>query len=182
MINLHLQDCMDLMKNTPDDYYELAIVNPPYGIGADNKNNGENSVSHEKLSVAKINVYKKTNWDSVIPTDKYFNELKRVSRKQIIWGANYFRLKGGMLYWHKNVTMPTYSTYKWILKNYAKEGDKIFDTHLGSMSIAIACYDMGFDLTGCEIDKDCFTAGVDRLKQHAKQQDMFRQPQEINIL
>jgi site-specific DNA-methyltransferase (adenine-specific) len=98
------------MKTKPDKYYDLAIVDPPYGIDADNKNNGKNSDRHEKTSKAKINTYKKTNWDNEIPTDEYFEQLFRVSKKQIIWGANYFGLKGGMLYWHKNVTMPTYST------------------------------------------------------------------------
>ena len=107
---LHLADCMEGMKTFPDNYFDLAIVDPPYGIDADNKNNGKNSDRHEKTSKAKLNTYKKTNWDNVIPTDEYFIELKRVSKKQIIWGANYFNLQGGMLYWHKNVTMPTYST------------------------------------------------------------------------
>lgn len=103
-------DCIEFMKTKPDKYYDLAIVDPPYGIDADNKNNGKNSDRHEKTSKAKINTYKKTNWDNEIPTDEYFEQLFRVSKKQIIWGANYFGLKGGMLYWHKNVTMPTYST------------------------------------------------------------------------
>jgi len=103
-------DNIEFMKNKPDNYYDLAIVDPPYGIDADKKNNGKNSDRHEKTSKAKINTYKKTNWDNAIPTDEYFNELKRVSKKQIIWGANFFNLQGGMLYWHKNVTMPTYST------------------------------------------------------------------------
>jgi len=103
-------DCMDCMKSLEDKAFELAIVDPPYGIGADNKNNGKHSDRHEKTSKAKINTYKKTNWDNATPNDEYFKELKRISKKQIIWGANYFGLVGGMLYWHKNVTMPTYST------------------------------------------------------------------------
>jgi site-specific DNA-methyltransferase (adenine-specific) len=101
---------MELMKRYPDNYFDLAIVDPPYGINADIKNNGKNSDRHEKTSLAKINTYKKTNWDNAIPNDDYFTELKRVSKKQIVWGANFFGLKGGYLYWHKNVTMPTYST------------------------------------------------------------------------
>jgi site-specific DNA-methyltransferase (adenine-specific) len=104
------EDNMELMARYPDKYFELAIVDPPYGIGADIKNNGKNSNRHEKTSLAKINTYKRTNWDNAIPNDDYFTELKRVSKKQIIWGANFFGLKGGYLYWHKNVTMPTYST------------------------------------------------------------------------
>jgi len=109
-INFFNCDNIEFMKTKPDNYYDLAIVDPPYGIDADNKNNGKNSDRHEKTSKAKINTYKKTNWDNSIPTDEYFEELKRVSKKQIIWGANFFNLQGGMLYWHKNVTMPTYST------------------------------------------------------------------------
>lgn len=142
--------------------------------------------------------------------------MERVSKKQIIWGANFFNLQGGMLYWHKNVTMPTYSTgelaylswlnkidfvditwhgmlqhdmknkesrihptqkpvalYKWLLDKYAKEGDKVLDTHLGSGSIAIACHYMGFDLTGCELDKDYFEAMNKRIKLETAQQDLF---------
>jgi site-specific DNA-methyltransferase (adenine-specific) len=103
-------DCMDIMKGYPDKYFDLAVVDPPYGIDADIKNNGKNSDRHEKTALAKINTYKKTNWDNETPNKDYFNELKRVSKKQIIWGANFFGLVGGMLYWHKGVTMPTYST------------------------------------------------------------------------
>lgn len=101
---------MELMSRYPDKYFDLAIVDPPYGIGADNKNNGKNSDRHEKTSKARLKTYKKTNWDANIPSDEYFDELIRVSKRQIIWGANYFGLVGGMIYWHKNVTMPTYST------------------------------------------------------------------------
>jgi site-specific DNA-methyltransferase (adenine-specific) len=101
---------MEYMATLPDKAFDLAVVDPPYGINADIKNNGKNSDRHEKTSLAKINTYKKTNWDNAIPNDDYFTELKRVSKKQIVWGANFFGLKGGYLYWHKNVTMPTYST------------------------------------------------------------------------
>ena len=179
MINLYNKDCMKALKEFKDNQFDLAIVDPPYGINADNKNNGKNSDRHEKTSKAKINTYKKTNWDNAIPTNEYFKELKRVSKRQVVWGANYFNLQGGMLYWDKKVTMPTYSQgeiawlswlnkvdfvsiawhgmiqqdmknkeirihptqkpiklYEWLLMNYAKEGDKILDTHLGSGSIA----------------------------------------------
>jgi len=210
------EDNMELMARYEDNYFDLAIVDPPYGIDADQKNNGKNRNRHEKTSKAKINTYKKTNWDNVIPTEEYFNELKRVSKKQIIWGANFFNLQGGMLYWHKNVTMPTYSTgelaylswlnkvafvsiawhgmlqhdmknkeirihptqkpiklYEWLLMNYAKEGDKILDTHLGSGSIALACHNLGFDLTACELDKEYYEASLKRLKEHQSQLVMF---------
>lgn len=109
-INFYNIDNIEFMKTKPDNYYDLAIVDPPYGIDADKKNNGFNGINHEKTSLAKLTTYKKTNWDNSTPTDEYFEELKRVSKKQIIWGANFFNLQGGMLYWHKNVTMPTYST------------------------------------------------------------------------
>ena len=215
-IQITNEDNMKLMARYEDNYFDLAIVDPPYGIDADNKNNGKNSDTHEKTSLAKINTYKKTNWDNSIPAAKYFEELKRVSKNQIIWGANFFNLQGGMMYWHKQVRMPTYSQgelawlswlnkidfvdiawhgmiqhdmknkearihptqkpvklYEWLLMNYAKEGDKILDTHLGSGSIAIACHNLGFDLTACELDKDYFNAAMKRLKQHQAQQRLF---------
>ena len=209
-INFHNCDNMEFMKNIPDKFYDLAIVDPPYGIDADVKNSTDKMQT--KKSAAKSKKYGSQLWDSDIPTDEYFDELKRVSKKQIVWGANYFGLVGGMIYWHKNVTMPTYSTgelawvswlnkldfvniawhgmiqhdmsnketrihptqkpvqlYKWLLTKYAKQGDKILDTHWGSMSIAIACHDLGFDLDLCELDKDYFNAGVKRFEQHKKQ-------------
>ena len=126
-------DCIEFMKTKPDNYYDLAIVDPPYGIDADNKNNGKNSDRHEKTSMAKINTYKKTNWDNSIPTDEYFEQLFRVSKKQIIWGANYFGLKGGMLYWHKNVTMPTYSTGELAWVSWMKKMDFIEVTWHGML-------------------------------------------------
>ena len=216
MLQITNEDNMLLMSRYPDNYFDLAIVDPPYGINADIKNNGKNSDRHEKTSLAKINTYKKTNWDNAIPDDDYFTELKRVSKKQIIWGANFFGLKGGYLYWHKNVTMPTYSTgelawlswlnkldfvnitwhgmlqqdmqnkeirihqtqkpvalYKWILDKYAKQGDKILDTHLGSGSIAIACHDYGFDLTACELDKEYYDKAMERINNHTNQTKLF---------
>ena len=217
-LDLFHADCLDLMKQYPDKYYDLAIVDPPYGINADIKNNGKNSDRHEKTSLAKINTYKKTKWDNETPNEDYFNELKRVSKKQIIWGANFFGLVGGMLYWHKGVTMPTYSTgelawlswlqkidyvnitwhgmlqhnmkdkeqrihptqkpvalYDWLLSNYAKEGDKILDTHFGSGSIALAVHKanqldkMNLHLTACEIDEEYINKAIERIKNSIKQ-------------
>jgi site-specific DNA-methyltransferase (adenine-specific) len=207
---------MLLMARYPDNYFDLAIVDPPYGINADIKNNGFNGANHERTSLAKLTKYKKTNWDNAIPNDEYFIELKRVSKKQIVWGANFFGLKGGYLYWHKNVTMPTYSTgelawlswlnkldfvnitwhgmlqqdmqnkeirihqtqkpvalYKWILDKYAKQGDKILDTHLGSGSIAIACHDYKYELTACELDKEYFDKAMERITNHTNQTKLF---------
>jgi len=107
-INFFNCDNIEFMKTKPDNYYDLAIVDPPYGIDADEKNNTDKKQS--KKSASKSKKYGDQSWDSCIPTKEYFAELKRVSKKQIIWGANFFNLQGGMLYWHKNVTMPTYST------------------------------------------------------------------------
>ena len=208
------EDNMELMARYPDNYFDLAIVDPPYGIDADVKNS-QNKVQSKK-SATKSKRYGSQLWDSNIPTDKYFDELIRVSKKQIIWGANYFGLVGGMIYWHKNVTMPTYSTgelawvswmnkldfvditwhgmiqhdmsnkeirihptqkpvalYKWLLDKYAKQGDKILDTHLGSGSIAIACHDYKFDLTACELDKEYFDKAMQRINNHTAQQKLF---------
>ena len=108
MIQITNEDNMELMARYPDNYFDLAIVDPPYGIDADIKNSTDKMQT--KKSATKSKKYGSQLWDSDIPTDEYFDELKRVSKKQIIWGANYFGLVGGMIYWHKNVTMPTYST------------------------------------------------------------------------
>ena len=213
-IQLYNQDCMPAMAKMKDNQFDLAIVDPPYGIGADKKNSGKELKSKKSSALSKD--YGSQRWDGNIPTDKYFNELKRVAKNQIIWGANYYGLKGGMIYWHKEVTMPTYSDgeiaycsllnsikffkfawhgmiqgnmkekehrihptqkpvqlYKWLLQNYAKEGDKILDTHLGSGSIALACWDLCFDLTGYEIDKEYYTNAMARLERHKTQGQLF---------
>lgn len=218
-IQIYNCDCMELLKQTPDNYYSLSIVDPPYGINADKKNNGHNSESHLRKSKAKINSYK-DGWDSNVPNEDYFNELMRVSKRQVIWGVNYYPYAdlfvGGRLFWDKGVTMPTYSKgelaylswlnsidvvkidwhgmiqhdmknkeirihptqkpvalYKWLLDKYAKQGDKILDTHLGSGSIAIACHDYGFELTACELDKEYYDKSIERIKNHTSQQKLF---------
>jgi len=213
-ITITNEDNMELMSRFPDNHFDLAIVDPPYGIDADVKNSTDKMQT--KKSAAKSKKYGSQLWDSDIPTDEYFNELKRVSKKQIIWGANYFGLVGGMIYWHKNVTMPTYSTgelawvswlnkldfvnitwhgmiqhdmsnketrihptqkpaqlYKWLLDKYAKQGDKILDTHLGSGSIAIACHDYKFELTACELDSEYYDKAIQRIKNHTNQTKLF---------
>ena len=205
MINLYLGDCMDAMAKMPDKSYDLAIVDPPYGIGAENHaGNKENGWTQ----------WAKKDWDKAIPTAEYWKELFRVSKNQIVWGANYmtehlppkmgwivwdkgqrdFSLADGELAWtsfDKAMRIFTYARakalkegkihptqkpvalYKWILKNYAKPGDKIIDTHGGSMSIAIACHDMGFDLDLWEIDPDYYRDGVKRFENHKRQSTLF---------
>lgn len=197
-IKLYNGDCMDLLKQTPDKYYDLCIVDPPYGIGI--------SLNPFRQK------HKKQGWDNNIPSSNYFDELFRVSRNQIIWGGNYFDLppSQGFLIWDKmqpqnfssamcemawmsiqspakiyrkhvvtaevNKIHPTQKPvmlYKWILQNYAKDGDNILDTHFGSLSIGIACHDMGFDLTAIELDKDYYEAGKKRLMNHQRQLTIF---------
>jgi len=216
-INLYNIDCMEALKEFKNNQFDLAIVDPPYGINADKKNSGKKLQSKKSSSLSKD--YGSQTWDSNIPSLEYFIELKRVSKNQIIWGVNYYPynlLNGGRIYWDKCVTMPTYSDgelaycsfinsiksykfawhgmiqgdmknkemrihptqkpvklYEWILMKYAKEGDKILDTHLGSGSIAIACHNLGFDLEGFELDKEYFEAAKKRLEQHQSQIRMF---------
>ena len=200
---------MELMSRYPDNYFDLAIVDPPYGIGI----SGQKEQKKGKKSDRK---YHKTKlWDNDIPLESYFNELQRVSKNQIIWGANYFvehLTKGtkGWIVWFKgqigltmsdcelayssfqratrvvninrvdllkqNTIHPTEKPirlYQWLLDNYAKEGDKILDTHLGSGSIAIACHNLGYDLTACELDTEYYNAAMKRLEQHKNQIRLF---------
>tara|TARA_R100001463_G_scaffold15386_4_gene40274 strand:- start:12501 stop:13103 length:603 start_codon:yes stop_codon:yes gene_type:complete len=188
---------MQLMSRYKDNYFDLAIVDPPYGIDVTKMNMGSRKRSAEDKS---------KNWDNSTPTKEYFEELFRVSRNQIIWGGNYFVLPCSQYFciWDKGETMygrnfaeaeyawvrkggtriykkspnqlnrihPTQkhiSLYEFCLMNYAKKGDKILDTHLGSGSIAIACHNLGFDLTACELDTDYYNAAMKRLKQHQSQ-------------
>ena len=201
---------MELMKRYEDNYFDLAIVDPPYGINADKE---KYTPINETWKGKKKVGYTSKNWDKEIPNEGYFKELSRVSKNQIIWGGNYFGLIGGYIFWDKKETMPTYTKgelawcsfmnkvdkfeylwsgykkqrpeirihptqkpvklYEWLLMNYAKEGDKILDTHLGSGSIALACHNLGFDLTACELDKDYFDAAMKRIEQHKAQIRMF---------
>jgi site-specific DNA-methyltransferase (adenine-specific) len=203
MNKVHLIDCMEFMKGIPDKYYELAIVDPPYGLERYKSNDGGNS---KKITSFGGNT---SNWNNTKPSAKYFEELFRISQNQIIWGANNFELPASeyFIVWDKGQFMPSFARcelawtnvkipakifeersqdkfrihptqkpvalYKWLLKNYAKPGDKIFDSHVGSGSIRIACHDMGFDFEGCEIDKDYWEAQEARYNQHAMQGDLF---------
>lgn len=192
-----LLDCMEGMKAFPDKFFDLAVVDPPYGIGV-NHNMGRRAGD-------KKSNYKAVRWDAAAPSIEYFVELFRVSKNQIIWGANHFISKMPIdspcwLLWDKIVSLdmsfaqyemawtsfkgvakkfelrptlqqrihPTekpYALYAWILENYAKPGDKILDTHLGSMSSRIAAYKMGFDFWGFEIDPDYFRDGDKRFRE-----------------
>ncbi len=203
MLNITNEDNMALMSRYPDKYFDLAIVDPPYGIGmdsgCDNGTVGKYGTKHNKKT-----------WDDATPNKEYFNELFRVSKNQIIWGGNYFELQltkswiiwdkkqpaknfascelawtstnNRMSIFHfafnveKNKIHPTQkpiALYKWILQNYAESGMKILDTHLGSGSIAIACHDYGFDLTACELDKEYFDKAMERINNHVSQQKLF---------
>jgi site-specific DNA-methyltransferase (adenine-specific) len=199
---------MDLMARYEDNYFDLAIVDPPYGYG-DKKTNILNFRQKEQHR----------DWNTA-PTESYFIELFRVSKNQIIWGGNYFPFIwafGGrcFIYWHKgnpvnnfadgelawtsfdknakqfdyryygnlegntstgvkfHPTQKPIALYEWLLMNYAKENDKILDTHLGSGSIAIACHNLGYELTGCELDKDYYEPAMKRIEQHKQQQRLF---------
>lgn len=198
-IKITNEDNMELMARYPHNYFDLAIVDPPYGINL-------------------------AEWDKETPKKEYFEELQRVSKNQIIWGGNYFVGKliitEAWICWYKKPFLPqqahfelawtsfkmkpklieyTYAgnaeglknvrvdydkksihpaqkpenLYKILLKDYAKEGDKILDTHLGSGSIAIACHDYGFELTACELDKEYFDKAIQRIKNHTNQTKLF---------
>jgi len=204
---------MAAMAEFPDKYFELAVVDPPYG-GAD----AINPVSSRSVYAAKRTTYKE--FDNLAPSPEYFAELSRVSKNQIVWGANFFNgVTGGVIVWNKNGTAfgeaeiaictthksvkifeytwngmlqqdmsnkesrihPTQkpvALYKWILTNYAKPGDKILDTHLGSGSSRIAAWDMGFDFWSYELDADYFEAQEARFKAHTSKPVLFA-PEEM---
>jgi len=219
-IELIHDDCMNVMAKYPDKYFDLAVVDPPYGIGMDSRR--LNNRSSKGRYVVKQSQYLDKVWDDKSPDFLYHKELIRVSKNQIVWGANYLDenilYKGKWIVWHKNgqskapdssdcelactsfngLTVKMFSfdwvgfghinakesrihptqkpvaLYRWILHNYAKPGDKILDTHLGSGSSAIAAHQMGFDFVGCEIDKDYYEAACKRFKEQTKQLDLFK--------
>ena len=209
-IQLYNCDNMELMARYPDKYFDLAIVDPPYGLDLANMNMGIGNTP--KASKAKNRKWKSKDWDSEIPNNEYFEELNRISQNQIIWGGNYFNLGvcNKFIIWDKEIpdglsfsdceyawtsfsgankifrysaylnksekfhpTQKPPQLYKWLLDKYANPNDKILDTHLGSMSIAIACHDYGFELTGCELDKEYYDKGIERVKNHVAQQKLF---------
>jgi site-specific DNA-methyltransferase (adenine-specific) len=201
---------MEAMKEMSDNQFDLAIVDPPYGI-----NRAGQKETFTKQKKHKRKYHKQKQWDNAIPNKYYFKELQRVSKNQIIWGANYFvkHLTKGTMGWivwfkgqigltmsdcelayssfHKatrvininrvdllkqNTIHPTEKPirlYQWLLDNYAKEGYTILDTHLCSGSIAIACHNLGYDLTGYEIDKEYFESAQKRINIHKQQKRLF---------
>lgn len=205
-ITITNEDNMQLMARYPDNFFDLAIVDPPYGLERLQKGS-------LRLGGVKGNYKEKLEWDKK-PTEEYFNELFRVSKNQIVWGANNFIMPTSeyFLIWNKKQTVDNFATaeyawvsmglktpakifdygihkhnhtdkihptqkpidlYKFILDKYAKQGDKILDTHLGSGSIAIACHDYGFELTACELDKEYYDKAIERIKNHTNQTKLF---------
>ncbi len=218
-IELHNIDCLPFMKQCEDNQFDLAIVDPPYGIGFDGhdqiigKKGKKKGFSNKKL-------YSIKDWDKERPSKDFFTELQRISKNQIVWGGNYFAdllpPTKGWIYWDKqpnsedltfsdgelawtsfnkplkcfsygwigfgmvnsgekkiHPTQKPVALYKWILTKYAESGSKIFDSHLGSGSIAIACDELGFDLTACEIDKEYIDKANKRIEPYRNQQSLF---------
>lgn len=217
-------NCMDFMKTLPDKAFDLAVVDPPYGIGALSMSytNG-NTRKYGHWKAERRNYRKQADWD-VRPSKEYFDELFRVSKAQIIWGGNrfsdYLPPSKGFICWDKRVddemvnpfsdcemawiseglgvarmfryryngmlvqdmknkeerfhpTQKPTDLYRWIFRNYAKDGYKILDTHLGSGSSRIAAYDLGLDFVGCEIDKEYFDKQEERFAQYTAQTSLF---------
>lgn len=219
-ITITNEDNMQLMSRYPDKNFELAIVDPPYGIGVSSKKGHGRRAKGNSFTN-----YTPKKWDNEKPIKEYWNELFRVSKNQVVFGANYFTdfipPSSGWVFWDKNfseefsfaageliftsfnvamkkvsikrsdwincvssskeaVTLnrihPTQKPiylYKYILDNYAKQGDKILDTHLGSGSIAIACHDYEFQLTACELDSEYYNQAIKRINNHILQQKLF---------
>ena len=212
---VYLEDCVQGLKRFADNYFDLAIVDPPYGIDINNQRQGKGGGMARKID------YTKKDWDKTAPEIIYFNELRRVSKNQIIWGANHFisRLPIDSSCWivwdkdngetdfadcelawtsfktavrrfkwtwagmrqqnmkHKekriHPTQKPIALYKWLLMNYASEGNLILDTHLGSGSSRIAAYDLGYDFTGFEIDPEYYEKQEKRFKNFSAQQRLF---------
>lgn len=221
-IALYNMDCMELLRQTPDKYYSLCVVDPPYFEGPNKPGfyrNGE--YSSTLVPGGKYGELK--HWD--VPGPEYFNELQRVSRNQIIWGANHFAARfnssgPGWIVWDKenggssfadaelaftsfdkavrifryrwngiiqgshgnkalnekriHPTQKPVKLYEWLLTHYAKPGQRILDTHLGSGSSAIAAHNLGFDFVGTELDADYYAAAVKRFEAHKRQKSLFQ--------
>jgi len=202
MIEYYNEDCMVGMSRYPDKHFDLAIVDPPYGIERFKDAQPTRLNRYGSMGIA----------NDTKPTPAYFNELRRISINQIIWGYNHLSdllpATKEFVFWYKHQPVDTYADgelawtsftktakcfdypffggtgreydrihptqkpvalYKWLLTNYAKHGDKILDTHVGSASSLIACYDMGFDAVGFELDKDYYDQSKARLDYFMKQ-------------
>jgi len=207
-LTITCEDNMELMSRYPDNYFDLAVVDPPYGIERFKKPSGTTRFKSSKLMQEEG-----LTWDNK-PKAEYWNELFRVSKNQIIWGANNFTLPPSeyFLVWNKKQTVDNFAgaeyawvsmglktpakiydygihkhnhtdkihptqkpidLYRYILDKYAKSGDKILDTHLGSGSIAIACHDYKYELTACELDPEYFEKAKQRIINHVAQQSLF---------
>lgn len=208
------EDCMIGMARYPDKFFDLAIVDPPYGLNFGSFNRTNTDPSGNKY---KANKYHNSGWDVFIPDQIYFDELFRISKNQIIWGGNYFNLPPTQcfIFWYKQNPVKNFSDgelawtsfkkpalcfdyryygglmgktsaddkihptqkpidlYRWLLQNFAKAGDKIFDSHLGSGTNRIACHDEGFDFYGWEINKEYFTSSDKLFKQKISQTKIF---------
>lgn len=209
LVELHHDDCMDVMALFPDGWFDLAIVDPPYGI-----NCGANKAGIGRRKGRPKATYKMGDWDSMPPAVEYFSELMRVSKNQIIWGANHYIAQMPLnsscwIVWDKCIsndvsfaavelawtsfqttakkfecypsignrihpTQKPVQLYSWLLSKYAKPGQRILDTHLGSGSSAIACHYAGCPLVGCEIDADYFEAACGRIERETVQADFFK--------
>jgi len=205
LLDIRLQDCMELMAEMPDGHFDLAIVDPPYGIGRDGAERTTGKHGGRKA-------HERKGWDSKPPGAEYFAELRRVSKDQIIWGANYcsehLQASMGWIFWDKgqricnsdgelayssfqralrvvemnrvellkegtiHPTQKPVKLYNWLLQNYAKPGQRVLDTHMGSGSIAIACHYAGMYLTACEIDPDYYAAACERIKAETAQEEL----------
>jgi site-specific DNA-methyltransferase (adenine-specific) len=215
--DVYLMDNMELMAKYEDNYFDLAVVDPPYGIGFGEFNRTNKASNGERYKADK---YKNSNWDDGIPSDEYFSELMRISKNQIVWGGNYFPYlwKNGckaFVYWHKGNPVPNFADgelawtsfnkvakqidyryygnlegktsasdkihptqkpvalYDWIFKNYATEGMKILDTHLGSQSSRISAHKNKMHFVGCELDSDYFNDGNKRFDNYVSQLKLF---------
>jgi site-specific DNA-methyltransferase (adenine-specific) len=210
LLDLRQGDCMDLMRETPDGWFDLALVDPPYAWNSGN------------AFRSRLKRYGTLEFNETRPSPLYFKELRRVSKHQIIWGGNYFvsdlHDSKCWIVWDKHQPVETYARielawtslgdrharladlpyfgatgrevgrchpnqkpvalYRWLLANYAKPGQRILDTHLGSGSHAIACHYAGLHLTATELDPDYFQASVERIKRETAQQTLF-QPEQI---
>ena len=198
----YLGDCMDYLREMPDKSIDLAIVDPPYGIGEKFKGG--------KTGKMQFNEIVSKGWD-IPPSNGYFKELFRVSRKQIVWGGNYFQLPPSRCFicWDKQIsedfslamcelawcsfdalakivripvphdgnrihpTQKPVKLYKWILSHYANPGDLILDTHVGSGSSLVACREMGFKYIGIEIDPDYYAEAKKRVDAAEAQVNIF---------